>query len=218
MPIVVDVGAASLMDMSSAVSLLAANIPGLLCLSVYVRERFAVTSGSTEDNTTEPITGHKGYQQAQQGEIPVATMVTTTAEASAPPSQYDSVTPVQVNSVIPTITASPAPAGSQPQPQLPSVATDPYFTMDNEHSLNRNPMMISICPHCQIESTSTRTKTYPNFITWISVGGFFLAFWPLCWIPLVVDSMKQTDHYCVSCGALVGRVKPYQDCCITTRG
>jgi hypothetical protein len=80
----------------------------------------------------------------------------------------------------------------------------------------RTPMMIATCPHCRQESR-TQVRTYPSCATWTAAGGLFLIFWPLCWLPLVVDQMKQTDHYCVLCGGLVCEVKAFQDCCVETR-
>ena len=134
----------------------------------------------------------------------------TVAEDAAPLNQYG--TTVQVNSVTPTLVTA-----DQPQPQMPNNATEPYFNRNNEQFLSRNPMMMSSCPHCRRETT-TRIRTYPSCLTWTSAGIMFLVFWPICWVPLVVDSMKQTDHYCTSCDALVGRVKAFQDCCVETRG
>ena len=83
---------------------------------------------------------------------------------------------------------------------------------------SRNPMGMHQCPHCHVVGSRTRVKTYPNWLTWTSAAGLFIVFWPVCWVPLVVDNMKQTDHYCVNCGKCVGSVQPFQDCCVTRRG
>jgi LITAF-like zinc ribbon domain len=69
----------------------------------------------------------------------------------------------------------------------------------------------------QQQESRTQVRTYPSCATWTAAGGLFLVFWPLCWLPLVVDQMKQTDHYCVLCGGLVCEVKAFQDCCVETR-
>ena len=55
-------------------------------------------------------------------------------------------------------------------------------------------------------------------MTWVAVVGLFLVFWPVCWIPLVIDSCKMTDHFCALCGGNVGSVKPLSDCCVKERG
>jgi hypothetical protein len=77
------------------------------------------------------------------------------------------------------------------------------------------------CPHCHTTSSSnitTRIRTYPSFTTWIIVLVLFLIFWPICWIPLVIDKCKMTDHYCTVCNELVGNVKPLSDCCVRELG
>ena len=50
------------------------------------------------------------------------------------------------------------------------------------------------------------------------VLGVVLIFWPVFWIPLIIDSAKKTDHNCKQCGGLVGHVNPLSDCCIEERG
>lgn len=97
----------------------------------------------------------------------------------------------------------------QQQPGFSNMySTDPLLT--------RDPMMMRSCPHCHQESR-TRVKTSPSWQTWASSGVLLIAFWPICWIPLVMDNCKQTDHYCVMCGRQVGSVEPFQDCCVTNR-
>jgi hypothetical protein len=87
---------------------------------------------------------------------------------------------------------------------------------DNDPTLTRHPMMMRICPHCRQESR-TRIRTFPTWQTWMAFIALFFVFWPVCWIPLVVDACKQTDHFCVLCGAQVGQVTAFQDCCVHTR-
>jgi hypothetical protein len=81
-------------------------------------------------------------------------------------------------------------------------------------SLGRSPVHMMMCPNCSETHIRTRTKTYPNLLTWIFVAIGAVVFFPLCWIPLVVDPLKQTDHYCQRCGAKVGEIKPLEDCCV----
>jgi len=54
-------------------------------------------------------------------------------------------------------------------------------------TLSRTPMMMSVCPHCGQESR-TRVTTYPTWQTWAAAGGLLFAFWPVCWMPLVLDN------------------------------
>lgn len=84
--------------------------------------------------------------------------------------------------------------------------------------LDRHPTSIPICPHCFATHVTTRTSTYPSIATWLFCAGIFLLFWPACWIPLVMDSAKRTDHVCSSCHKVVGQVKPFSDCCVKERG
>mmetsp|Transcript_32041 Transcript_32041/g.48998 ORF Transcript_32041/g.48998 Transcript_32041/m.48998 type:complete len:117 (+) Transcript_32041:295-645(+) len=103
-------------------------------------------------------------------------------------------------------------------------------------TLKRRPVQLDSCPHCK-QVSRTRIKTYPSFITWALCLALIFVFWPICWIPLVVDSVrvvvllcvfpmklladcgfcfrkaKQTDHFCVLCQAKIGGVRPLQDCC-----
>jgi predicted RNA-binding Zn-ribbon protein involved in translation (DUF1610 family) len=74
----------------------------------------------------------------------------------------------------------------------------------------RRPVQLTSCPNCAKQHVTTRTRTKATGITWVCVGVGVFVFWPLCWIPLVVDPLKQTNHYCQNCGVKVGRVKPFQ--------
>jgi hypothetical protein len=80
--------------------------------------------------------------------------------------------------------------------------------------LGRSPIHMTVCPNCSERNIRTRTRTYPNLLTWICVAIGAIVFCPLCWIPLVVDPLKQTDHYCQKCGEKVGEVGPLEDCCV----
>lgn len=80
-------------------------------------------------------------------------------------------------------------------------------------ALGRFPAALSTCPICHRSQITTRIRTYPSCETWTMVTTLFLVFWPICWIPLVVDSSKMTDHYCTICSENVGTVKPMTDCC-----
>ena len=54
---------------------------------------------------------------------------------------------------------------------------------------NRGPVMVSCCPSCQQE-TRTTARTYPTMWTWIACVVLFIVFWPLCWVPLVLDHVS----------------------------
>jgi predicted RNA-binding Zn-ribbon protein involved in translation (DUF1610 family) len=70
----------------------------------------------------------------------------------------------------------------------------------------RRPVHLSYCPNCAKQHVATHTRTIATGTTWVCVVVGVFVFWPLCWIPLVADPMKQTNHYCQNCGIKVGRV------------
>jgi hypothetical protein len=75
---------------------------------------------------------------------------------------------------------------------------------------SREPVNLAFCPHCSKEGARTRTKTYPNIVTWTCVAVGAVVFFPICWVPLVVDKMKKTDHYCQNCEQKLGSIKPFE--------
>jgi len=112
---------------------------------------------------------------------------------------------------IPIATAVAVPI-SHAAPVVQEVATTLPVTFD----LGRNPVQMN-CPMCKKQNVTTRTKTYPNWMTWAAAAGMALIFWPVFWIPLVIDPAKKTEHYCSNCHENVGTVQPFSDCCVTKR-
>ena len=133
---------------------------------------------------------NKSSQQTTIGEIPVATLVSDT---EALPPQHEQPQPT---------------APSHQYDNLPSnqrvggVPIDPSFT--------RFPMNLPSCPNCHQESR-TKIRTAPAWETWVAVVVLFFLFWPACWLPLVMDNCKKTQHFCISCGAEVGTVSAFHD-------
>merc|ERR1711920_881532 len=86
------------------------------------------------------------------------------------------------------------------------------YGLENDPALagSRRPVNLAFCPHCAREHVRTRTRTYPNFVTWTCVAVGAVIFFPICWVPLVVDKMKKTDHYCQNCGQKLGSIKPLE--------
>lgn len=125
-------------------------------------------------------------------EIPVATMVVDHADSYS-----------RVNYPPPT-----APRENQATTRPLVYNMDPSFT--------RFPMMDITCSNCQ-QVGRTKVRTAPAWQTWAATGVGFLLFWPLCWLPLVMDSCKKSEHFCTSCGHKLGTVQPFQDCCVNTR-
>ncbi|CAJ1938034.1 unnamed protein product [Cylindrotheca closterium] len=84
------------------------------------------------------------------------------------------------------------------------------YKLERDPCLNgsRKPTNLAFCPHCSKENVRTRTKTYPSAVTWGCVAIGAVAFFPICWVPLVMDGMKKTDHYCQNCGQKLATIKP----------
>ena len=127
-------------------------------------------------------------------QIPVATMVVD---------HNDSYTPV--NNPPPT-----APMGNQDQ------ATTRPLVYNTDPSFSRFPMINITCPNCE-HAGRTKVRTAPAWQTWAATGVGFLLCWPFCWIPLVMDTCKKSEHFCTNCGHKLGTVQPFEDCCVNTR-
>ena len=102
-------------------------------------------------------------------------------------------------------------------PQNSSPPTHSYTPPGNRYKSNltigsRRPIQLSECPNCRRNDVRTRTRTHASGATWacVAVGLFTVPL--LCWIPLVVPPLKQTDHYCQQCGHRVGKVKFLESC------
>lgn len=111
-------------------------------------------------------------------------------------------------------TNNPPPTAPRQQHQNQSVT----YSM-NQHadpSFTRFPMMDITCAQCH-QVGRTKVRTAPAWQTWAATGVGFLLFWPLCWLPLVMDSCKKSEHFCTNCGHKLGTVAPFQDCCVNTR-
>ena len=95
-------------------------------------------------------------------------------------------------------------------PTAPSQQTQKKFE-------TRFPTILASCPHCHAVNGRTRTRTKPNWLTITAVVLLCILFWPLCWLPLVIDSCKLTEHFCKNCGKKVGEIGAFQDCCVNNR-
>ena len=103
--------------------------------------------------------------------------------------------------------------------QTGSNNNDPYASEHPSTFLNstRRPVHLSMCPKCHKANVRTSTRTYPSAVTWVGVVVSAAVFFPLCWVPLVVDAMKQTDHFCQSCGKKIGTIKALDGCFVKER-
>ena len=129
--------------------------------------------------------------------------------------------PVQSARVVSSRTCT-IPAGSpllqQQRPHQSAVAaTQSRQEQPQDIEFTRRPQILAQCPQCYVYNARTRIRTYPSLATWCACLALLFIFWPLCWLPLVMDSMKQTDHYCLVCGKMVGSLPPFRNCCVKTR-
>lgn len=82
----------------------------------------------------------------------------------------------------------------------------------------RLPTILPQCPHCRAIHVPTLTRTFPSAVTWLAVLVMLIIFWPLFWLPLVLDQCRHTTHICTHCHNEVGEVPAFADCCVTQRG
>ena len=141
--------------------------------------------------------------------LPVATAVyqSNMVQATAPLAPCEGVKPVGGGGCC---------ASSKPAAIATATATSSNEYLDNDPTISRLPMMMRDCPSCHRESR-TRVVTAPSVKTWVASGIMVAVFWPLCWIPLVSESCKETNHFCVSCGAKVAHIGAFEDCCVEKR-
>lgn len=104
--------------------------------------------------------------------LPVATPIEAECVAAPPPVKYDDQKPAAIMS------------SAQPAEKSGLMAS-----MQNDSRFGRKPCMMAACPHCGLESR-TKVRTFPNFITWAMSILLLFLFWPLCWVPLVVDRVR----------------------------
>jgi hypothetical protein len=102
-------------------------------------------------------------------------------------------------------------------PPPPPKRSSPGHTILLQRALPRHPTVLPICSNCQMSPCPTRVRTAPSFVTCVLAVILLLVFWPICWLPFVMDTTKKTDHFCKACNAQVGDVEPLQDCCVKHR-
>ena len=157
----------------------------------------------------------------EQGNLPVAQPIEATVVSAA---SYDynqkATAPVKGQQYTKTTTVTHIPAPSQQQ-QPVMMNNQGNFRNARETympSFRRSPTILGACPNCNAANIRTRIRTYPSIFTWIFCLVLLLLFWPLCWVPLVCDVFKQTDHFCTTCNTKVGETHPFSDCCEKQRG
>lgn len=69
-------------------------------------------------------------------------------------------------------------------------------TVLGDVTFTRHPCVLPECPHCHCQSR-TKVVTYPNLMTWFAAIVLLVIFWPICWIPLVMEQVRHS-HYLYS--------------------
>ncbi|XP_073503824.1 lipopolysaccharide-induced tumor necrosis factor-alpha factor [Phyllobates terribilis] len=103
------------------------------------------------------------------------------------------------------MTPSP-PYMAQPLPVQTPVAVQTVYVQQPVVFHDR-PVQIC-CPRCR-SLTTTRLVHTSGALAWLSCGGLCLlgCGFGCCLIPFCIDSLKDVDHYCSSCQALLGSYK-----------
>lgn len=152
------------------------------------------------------------YTSNDSGALPGAYAVATPVASTTASNQSSAAA---MNSPRSSVNAA-ATASQPPQqgviPVYKEYPESPHMIDSNKYVFidSRKPVVLTYCPKCYKEQAVTRTHTKANSTTALCVVAGVIIFWPLCWLPLCIKSMKQTNHYCTKCGCKVGRVKPFQ--------
>ena len=160
--------------------------------------------------------------EAANADLPVAVAVFADGEPtstyagpvpSAPPQSQ-----VQMGTMVTLPAAPPLPNQQQKQPQYHQVVPpQPQQQQQQGHSvIGRNPRPLQPCMHCG-RNGRTRVTTAPNWVTWCLVGLLLFLFWPLFFLPLVMNSTRKSIHYCNMCNEEVAVIQPCEDCCVKHR-
>lgn len=62
-------------------------------------------------------------------------------------------------------------------------------TLPVDVTFTRHPCVLPECPHCHCQSR-TKVATYPNLMTFFAAIVLLFVFWPICWIPLVLEKVN----------------------------
>lgn len=103
----------------------------------------------------------------------------------------------------------------QPPPNYGQSQAAPQVTVvmnsQSQGVLGPNPCMY-YCPNCK-ENVMTKCKVESSSMAWVvclvlfATGFCFLIPWFICWIPLCMDSMRDTVHHCSKCNTKLGTYK-----------
>ncbi|KAG5676618.1 hypothetical protein PVAND_006438 [Polypedilum vanderplanki] len=98
-----------------------------------------------------------------------------------------------------------------PPPYSPQQQSQPYHipqgttqvvTVITNAAYGPEPVVI-ICPSCH-QQNQTKLDYESSTKTHLMAFVICLLCWPCFWMPYAIDSCKDTNHYCSSCGAYLG--------------
>eukprot|EP00978_Attheya_sp_CCMP212_P026328 scaffold86361_cov60-Attheya_sp.AAC.3 len=98
--------------------------------------------------------------------------------------------PVQKHGMSPATTDRYQAANDEQSVEVSLASKGQPATQSADDIFHRGPVQITSCPHCQYTSRTT-VKTYPTYLTWLSSLLLLILFWPLCWVPLVMEKFAR---------------------------
>ncbi|KAJ3270159.1 hypothetical protein HDV01_000494 [Terramyces sp. JEL0728] len=135
------------------------------------------------------------------------TIVQPVVQSTIPQEPGMKVPSQQYPSYPPTNAYQPQQNGYQPQQSAPitqaPVAQGPMYIAPQIFNEHPQPMT---CMNCKTQGMSVTEKTNGAAV-WISAGAIFLVCCCCAWVPFVVDTCKDTNHRCATCGMVAGTKK-----------
>jgi len=96
----------------------------------------------------------------------------------------------------------PPPAYSPPNPKV-VVISQPGVVTPVIVSFGEFPILMT-CPFCQAQ-IQTATRYEPGTFAWIVCILLFFFTYCFCWLPFVINGMKDVVHSCPNCKNVIGR-------------
>lgn len=117
------------------------------------------------------------------------------------PSEYVTIVADADNTAIPSAPPMPTYGAPSAAPAVVTTTTIQYHAKD----LGRGSVQTQ-CPVCN-QLVTTRVTDKATGATWCAAVSLLIVFWPICWLPFVVQGCKETEHKCVQCNNILGRTQ-----------
>ena len=123
-------------------------------------------------------------------------------QPSAPPTGYGyGPPPPPVDYPPPQAQGAPPPYQGQPYP--PAGLPQTQNVLNQHVNFGTTPVQLR-CPNCH-KDVMTNLSYDAGLLTWLAVGiMFLLGFWLCCWIPLLINELKDVTHTCPNCQYVCG--------------